>query len=93
MSGSKFRTAWYPKKEYGTLPPEMEAVLESIYAAAGQRSGCPDVFVWKGDEFRFLECKQTKKDYIKPNQKDWLKAALGLGYPMHRFVVVEWDFA
>ncbi len=73
------------------LPTDKQLILEDIYKIAGIKSGCWDVFCWKDDEVIFAESKRHKKDKIRPNQVQWLEAALKYGLREDSFLMVEWD--
>jgi hypothetical protein len=40
------------------LPPERRQYSNEIYAGAGSRFGCLDVFAWKGNRILFAESKR-----------------------------------
>ncbi len=66
-------------------------LLNSIYTANGNRSGCFDVFAWKDEQVLFAESKWAKTDKIRETQIKWLFAALSIGMRRDSFLVVEWD--
>ncbi len=66
-------------------------LLDSIYSAAGSRSGCFDVLAWKGDSILFAESKWAKKDKIQNTQIHWLFSALSIGMSKNAFLIVEWE--
>jgi hypothetical protein len=51
--------------KYPALPPEREALLRKIYAAAGKSGGSLDVYAWKGDHVLFAESKPRSHDRIR----------------------------
>ena len=73
------------------LPTRRQDLLNQIYATAGSRSGCFDVFVWKGDAVVFAESKRKKRDRIRKTQVRWLEAALAHGISPFQLLVVEWS--
>ncbi|MFQ5418105.1 MAG: hypothetical protein ACE5FL_13840 [Myxococcota bacterium] len=73
------------------LPPERQALLDDIYARAGSRAGCFDVFAWSGPKVLFAEAKRSERDQIRPTQTRWLDAALRTGLPIDSFLIVEWN--
>lgn len=86
------------------LPPEIDeqlGLIRSCYRkiadrypdlkiSKGEFGGCWDILCWKGDRTKFLEAKRRKKDRLQRNQAAWLMAALGCGYSIRDFRVVEW---
>jgi len=52
-----------------------------------------DVFCWKDDSIIFAESKCLSKDKIRPNQIQWLDAALNYGLKEESFLMVEWDLS
>jgi hypothetical protein len=73
------------------LPEPAAPVYQAIADARGGRGGCWDVLAWRGTEVRFVEAKRARRDRIRESQRQWLDAALGLGYRLDAFLVVEWD--
>ncbi len=85
----KYRTSYFPANEVELADRPM-AVLEAIYARAGKRTGCWDVFCWReGGEFMFAESKRQKHDRIRTSQQRWLEAAIQYGLPTSSFLIVE----
>jgi hypothetical protein len=59
--------------------------------AGGQGGGCWDIFVSRGDEFLFIESKQSEgRDQVRETQEIWLESALDEGIPLESFAIVEW---
>lgn len=54
-------------------------------------SGCWDVVAWKNENIIFLEAKRNRRDRIRPNQIDWLKASLAYGLNCNNFIIIQWD--
>jgi hypothetical protein len=74
------------------LPAARQACFDAICAAnGGSRSGCWDVFAWRGDEVLFAESKRQKRDRMRETQYRWLQAAVRTGLSKDSFVVVEWN--
>jgi hypothetical protein len=48
------------------------------------------VFAFKNGTARFIECKRKKKDSITVPQREWLSAALKVGFMLENFLIVEW---
>jgi hypothetical protein len=86
----KYRTFWGDGGV--TLPPDKMRLLQEIYARAGSRAGCFDVFCWKGDSLVFAESKRKAKDRIRATQLRWLEAAISSGVPLDSLLIVEWSF-
>ncbi len=87
----KFRAGLPGVVEPVRLSSEQERIIESIKSRTGRLGGCWDVFVWKDNQFLFLELKRNKKDKIQDSQRIFLKAALEIGLTIKNFVLVEWD--
>ena len=73
------------------IPKDKLRLLEEVYAAAGAKGGCFDVFVWRGDEIMFAESKRAGRDRLRTSQLRWLDAALRRGLQACSFLVVEWS--
>jgi hypothetical protein len=74
------------------LPPMPEAIYQRVVKCnGGRRSGCWDVFAWRGSEIRFVEAKRLKKDDIRKSQRGWLEAGLAAELSLSSFLFVEWD--
>jgi hypothetical protein len=95
----KCRTSYWPKDEV-RLPLEQQQLLDRIYARAGSRRGCWDVFCWRGQslaafrrgaEYLFAESKWHGHDRIRDTQRQWLAGALECGLPLTSFLIVEWS--
>lgn len=86
---NQFRTCYWPKDSI-TLPNERATLLNAIYEANGTRSGCFDVFCWKGNDYIFIESKRCDQDKLRDTQKNWIDAAIKAGVPLERLLVVEW---
>src|SRR5215210_4038904 len=86
----KYRTSW--GDDGVKLPPDKIRLLQEIYARAGSRAGCFDVFCWKDDSVVFAESKCKRKDRIRATQLRWLEAAIDSGVPLDSLLVVEWSF-
>jgi len=86
-----FRTEMPEDNEVMRELPEVPSVFfKTITASTGFR-GCWDVFLWKGEEFLFAECKRKKKDSIRDSQLLWLETCLQNGLRPENFLLVEWD--
>jgi hypothetical protein len=72
------------------LPKERHALIDRIKNKAGCRGGCLDVFVWRGNQVRFIELKRKGKDSIRETQKKWIEAACRCGIRMSDLLIVEW---
>jgi hypothetical protein len=74
------------------LPHEPQALLDRIAAVrGGKHRGTWDVFCWRDHEYLFAESKWKNHDRLKPNQLDWLEAALSVDLPLDSFLIVEWS--
>lgn len=83
-----------PERGGGTdLPPGRESLLEGIYVRKGSRSGCWDVFAWRGGDVLFAESKWKDNDALRTSQREWLQAALAEQLRPREFLVVEWELS
>jgi hypothetical protein len=73
------------------LPKARRAWLEEVYARAGSRHGCFDMYAWQDDRVLFAEAKRAGKDKIRDTQVRWLAAALAAGLGVESSLVVEWS--
>jgi hypothetical protein len=73
------------------IPRDRLRMFERIQEAAGAKSGCFDVFVWKEEMMIFAEAKRSGRDKFRATQIRWLDAALRAGLPVESFLVVEWS--
>lgn len=73
--------------------PEIPAKFFKTITARTDFKGCWDVFLWKGDNFLFVECKRKNKDSIRDSQFIWLEACLEVGLGPDNFLLVEWDIS
>lgn len=89
----KYRTGLPDVAEPVELPLRQQELIESIKAKTGRSGGCWDVFVWKGDQFRFIELKRSKKDSIQHTQDSWLEASLLVGLGPESFALAEWNMS
>ena len=73
----------YPKKIFDKIVQRNKA----------RRSGCWDLFLWKGKLIRCMELKRLgSSDRVRPNQKHWYQSAIAVGLRPDQFTLVEWDF-
>jgi hypothetical protein len=86
----KFRTSLQTISPLTKLPKDKLELLQTI---AGSKSinGCWDVFAWKNDKVKFVECKRIGKDKIRESQIGWYRKAVKLGVPKTSFLIVEWE--
>lgn len=88
----KYRKDWINKKGVD-LPPDKMKILNKIYNKIGSNKGCWDIFCWKSDQIILTESKYSKKDKLRANQINFLKAALEIGFDTKSFLLVEWSLA
>jgi hypothetical protein len=89
---NKFRRGYWGVPPVDQLPDAPRHLLEWIIEArGGLRRGTWDVMCWQETSFVFAESKRTQRDRIRPDQTEFLAAALDLGVPLDSFLVVEWD--
>lgn len=86
---NKFRTCYWPKDSV-TLVKDKASILNAIYETNGTRSGCFDVFCWKGNDYIFAESKRCNQDRLRDTQKQWIEAAIKCGVPLESLLIVEW---
>lgn len=85
----KYRKSFTPEGIV-ELPDGMSRLLDCIYARAGNRNGCFDVFCWRGQDYIIAECKKCSEDQLRTSQKLWLQSALACGVPRESLLIVEW---
>ena len=86
----KFRTSLQAINPLTKLPEDKWKLLQAI-AGGKSINGCWDVFAWKNDKVKFIECKRVGKDKIRASQIKWYKKAVKLGLPQNSFLIVEWE--
>jgi hypothetical protein len=89
----KYRNGYWEENSIVELPEDKQLLVNNIYKISGIKSGCWDVFCWKDDAVIFAESKRRLKDKIRPNQIQWLEAALKYGLKEDSFLIVEWDLS
>jgi hypothetical protein len=82
-----------PRAPFCTLNAEAEAELSKVRGTKTKLTGCWDVFAFKNGTARFVECKRKKKDSITVPQREWLSAALKVGFTPENFLIIEWTAA
>lgn len=90
----RYRTAVPHRSAAVTLPVGADRRLREIGAERGRLAGCWDVYFWRPDapdDVYFAEAKRLGKDRLRRTQHAWLEAALAVGMPPSRFLLVEWD--
>jgi hypothetical protein len=87
----KYRVGYWEEGAEVDLPPEREELLMQVYRKAGGRKGCWDVYCWKGGVVVFAESKRRTRDGTRETQLRWMEAALAVGVPLERFLLVEWS--
>jgi hypothetical protein len=80
-----------PPHSRGDLPSHVQSFLDRANAGRKWRSGCPDVFAWKGSRYLFVEAKRKGKDRIGKKQKAWIESALDSDVPLESLLIFEWD--
>lgn len=91
-----WEAVWVSSNRYGRdFPPDScnlsaEAEAELRKVRGTKLTGCWDVFAFKNATARFIECKRKKKDSITVPQREWLSAALKVGFTPENFLIVEW---
>jgi hypothetical protein len=74
--------------------PKHNDLFDRIMTANGHsRSGCWDVFAWRGKELLFVDAKMLDSDEVSSNQIRWLEASIRCGISPQSFVIFEWDLA
>jgi hypothetical protein len=91
----ELRREWFPAPAHRTLaeagaPIWAAEAFDRLRAANGGRlGGFFDVFAWReAGQIRFAEAKVGTSDSIKPNQRSFVKTALGL-HPPEAFMIVH----
>jgi hypothetical protein len=91
VSSNHYRNDFPSAAPFCSLSAEAEAELHKVKSA--NLIGCWDVFAFKNGTARFIECKRKNKDSITPSQREWLSAALKVGFTLDNFLIVEWTAA
>ncbi len=97
LSEDQWEAVWVSSNGYrNDLPPapfcklkaEAETALRKVRGT--KLTGCWDVFAFKNCTPLFIECKRKKKDSITVPQREWLSAALRVGFTLENFLIIEW---
>jgi hypothetical protein len=99
LSEDQWEAVWVSSNLYRRdFPPhscnlnaEAEAELRKVRGT--KLTGCWDVFAFKNGTPLFIECKRKKKDSITLPQREWLSAALKVGFTLENFLILEWTGA
>lgn len=89
VSSNRYRRDFPPHS--CSLDAEAEAELHKVRGT--KLTGCWDVFAFKNGAPLFIECKRKKKDSITVPQREWLSAALKVGFTLENFLILEWTAA
>ncbi|HKK60381.1 MAG TPA: hypothetical protein VJ937_12950 [Salinivirga sp.] len=87
----KFLNSYYPNREEVEIPENCLQLLNKIENKIGTKSGCFDIYCWKGNEVLFAEAKRQSKDRIRKSQKKWIEGALATGISRKSLLIVEWS--
>jgi hypothetical protein len=96
LSEDQWEAVWVSSNRYRrdfpphscSLSAEAEAELRKVKGT--KLTGCWDVFAFKNGRVLFIECKRKNEDSIIPTQREWLSAALKVGFTLDNFLIVEW---
>jgi hypothetical protein len=91
VSSNGYRNDFPRRAPFCNLNAEAEAELHKVRGT--KLTGCWDVFAFKNGTARFIECKRKKKDSITVPQREWLSAALKVGFTPENFLIIEWPAA
>lgn len=72
------------------LPELMKKKLFEINGN-GKLKGTWDLFLWKGEEIKFVELKRKWKDEIRVTQIEFFERALRFGLKEDNFEIYEWE--
>jgi hypothetical protein len=90
-----WEAVWISRNRYiGAFPPltpcelSTKAEAELLKVRANRNfTGCWDVFAFKRGRVLFVECKGN--DRFRPSQYAWLAAALGAGFTLENFLILQ----
>jgi hypothetical protein len=88
VSSNGYRNDFPRRAPFCNLNAEAEAELRKVRGT--KLTGCWDVFAFKKGRVLFIECKRKSGDSIRPSQRDWLFAALKVGFTLENFLILEW---
>jgi hypothetical protein len=84
----------------GSPAPSLSLFHVLVSCRGKRRDECPgvvpalgDVYCWKGEAVAFAEVKHRDNDQIRPDQRTWIEAALGVGVPLASLLIAEWEFS
>jgi hypothetical protein len=89
--GRELRQDWFPSPAVSIVdaaPADVAATFERLRAANGGLGGFFDVFAWRDGQVRFVEVK-FGRDKWRDNQQRFVDMAVGLGYDLTDFLLVE----
>lgn len=89
-SRRKYRIGYWTENAIVKLQEDKQKLLEDIYDIAGIKTGCWDVFCWKGKRVVFTDSRR-KNDKFRHTEIKWLKAALKYGLKEDSFLIAEWS--
>lgn len=92
-SRRKYRTGYWNDDSIVNLPKDKESILDDIYKMAGIRTGCWDVYCWKGNKVVFANSKRGSKDKGRHTEIRWLNGAFNYGLKEDSFLIVEWTLS
>jgi len=84
------RKKWSDLSEEARYPDSIDVLLDSLRSITGRRGGVFDLILWRGETILFIELKRLKRDQIRANQVDWVRAALSSGIDLRCFAILEW---
>ena len=87
------RKKWSGLSEEARYPDSIDVLLDSLRSITGRRGGVFDLILWRGKTILFIELKRSKRDQIRANQVDWVRAALSSGVDLRCFAILEWQLS
>ena len=83
------RKKWSGLSEEARYPDSIDVLLDSLSSI----NGVFDLILWRGNTILFVGLKRSKRDQIRANQVDWVRAALSSGIDLRCFAILEWDLS
>ena len=87
------RKKWSGLSEEARYPDSIDVLLDSLSSITGRRGGVFDLILWRDKTILFIELKRSKRDQIRANQVDWVRAALSSGVDLRCFAILEWQLS
>jgi hypothetical protein len=87
------RKKWSGLSEEAKYPDSIDVLLDSLSSITERGDGVFDLILWRGETILFIKLKRSKRDQIRANQVDWVRAALSSGVDLRCFAILEWHLS